>query len=151
MRVMMNSYKNWLCYTDIENLPISKWIHVALVFRKNNLEVYVNGNIAGRIAMENTFPYQNFQDLIIFGNNGYNSDTKRFVPLGKSASSEEKVHIKGAISGQLSRFYYYRYALSYFEIQGLAGKGPSTTMDGGADEFEKVPLGETWYTTGIPR
>jgi hypothetical protein len=147
MRVMMNSYKNWFAYTEIENIPISKWFQVALVFRKNNLEVYVNGNIAGRIAMEQTYPYQNYQDVVVFGNGEYDlTSTKLKVPLG--STTPERVWIKGSISGQISRLYYYRYALSYSEIQGLGATGPSTTLDGDADDFEKVPLSETWYTTG---
>ncbi len=149
MRVIMNSYKNWFAYTEINNIPIAKWFQVALVFRKNNLEVYVNGNIAGRIAMEQTYPYQNYQDVIIFGNTTFNlgsASTEKKIPLGSTTS--EQFWIKGAISGQISRLYYYRYALSYSEIQGLGATGPSTTLEGDADDFEKVPLSETWYTTG---
>lgn len=146
MRVIMNSYKNWLSYVDIENIPISKWFQVALVFRKNSLEVYINGNIAGRINMDNTYPYQNYQDVVVFGNATYDSGTKKYAPLGSTTT--ERYWIKGAISGQISRLYYYRYALSYSEIQGLGATGPSTTMEGGAEDFEKVALTETWYTTG---
>lgn len=147
MRVVMNSYKNWWSYVDIENIPIAKWFQVGLVFRRNNLEVYVNGNIAGRIAMENTYPYQNYQDIIVFGSNGYNRGTaNKVTPLG--STEEESILIKGSISGQLSRLYYYRYALSYSELQSLGAMGPSTTMEGSADDFAKVPLSETWYTTG---
>ena len=158
MRVMMNSYKNWLAYVDIENIPIAKWFQVGLVFRRNNLEVYVNGNIAGRIAMESTYPYQNYQDIIVFGSQGYNRGmANKVTPLGCDAkdkvtplgsTNQECILIKGSISGQISRLYYYRYALSYSELQSLGATGPSTTMEGSADDFAKVPLSETWYTTG---
>ena len=147
MRVVMNSYKNWFSFVDIENIPISKWFHVALVFRKNNLEVYVNGNIAGRIAMDDSYPYQNYQDLIVFGNSTYpRENVTNIIPF--EGTNTNRPSIGGSISGQISRLYYYRYALSYSEIQSLGATGPSTTLEGTPDDFAKVPLSETWYTTG---
>ena len=68
MRVFMNSYQTWYSFVDIPNIPTGKWFHTALVFRANNLEVYINGNLTARVPMDKTYPYQNSQNLIIFGN-----------------------------------------------------------------------------------
>jgi hypothetical protein len=146
MRVFMNSYKNWYSYVDIKNVPVQKWFHVSLVFRSNNLEVYVNGNLTGRISMEDTYPYQNYQSIILFGSSKYISAKKYKSPTGE----EETFQVTGAISGQISRLYHYRYALSFSEIQANVNQGPSQKVEQASDAtfYSQSVLRDNWYTSG---
>ena len=149
MRVFMNSYKNWYSYVDIKNIPVQKWFHCAVVFRKNNLEVYINGNMKGRISMEDTYPYQNYQNLIIFGKTPVVARSKKFTTI----EGVEQDHLVGtSMSGQMSRLAHYRYALSFSEIQSDVNAGPSSQVDMGGDQaassFIQNSLTDTWYTSG---
>jgi hypothetical protein len=150
MRVFMNSYKSWYSYVDIPNIPLAKWFHTALVFRANNLEVYVNGNMAGRISMESTAPYQNYENVVIFGGNSYDSGSTRYANQGTGTGEAFKVG--PAIIGQISRLSYYRYALSFSEIQANVNEGPSSQIDlpSGAspNSYMGSTLTDTWYTAG---
>lgn len=150
MRIFMNSYKNWFTYTDIENIPIQKWFHVAVVFRKNSLEIYINANMKGRIDMTDTYPYQNFQDVIIFGGVNKSKGTKTYLPAGKIKGQEEYYIVGGAMTGQISRLAYYRYALSFAEIQQNANEGPSSKVERQGNEtyYNSNALTETWWTSG---
>jgi hypothetical protein len=149
MRIFMNSYKSWFNYVDVLNIPIQKWFHCALVFRANNLEVYINGNITNRISMETTYPYQNYQNVVVFGATTYNSGTKTFKNPGSTV--EETFNVKGPMSGQISRLTQYRYALSYSEIQAISIAGPSSKIDlpanQGAGSYLQTTLSDSWYTS----
>ena len=151
MRIFMNSYKNWYSYVDIDNIPLQKWFHVSLVFRSNSLEVYINGNLKGRIDMTDTYPYQNYQDIIIFGGTpfpGARTESRLF----KRTTDEqaEKFRVGGPMSGQISRFAHYRYALSFAEIQANVNEGPSSKVERSGDEMYYNPntLKDTWWTSG---
>jgi hypothetical protein len=150
MRVFMNSYKSWYSYVDIPNIPLAKWFHTALVFRANNLEVYVNGNMAGRISMESTAPYQNYENVVIFGGNSYDSGSTRYA--NQKTGTGEAFKVGPAIIGQISRLSYYRYALSFSEIQANVNEGPSSQIDlpSGAspNSYMGNTLTDTWYTAG---
>lgn len=149
LRVFMNSYKNWYSYVDIKNIPVQKWFHCAVVFRKNNLEVFINGNMKGRINMEDTYPYQNYQNLIIFGKTTAGTPSKKYMSL---TGEEEAYLVGGAMSGQISRLSYYRYALTFSEIQADVNQGPSSQVDMPADQgagsFIQNSLTDSWYVAG---
>jgi hypothetical protein len=150
LRIFMNSYKSWYTYVDIPNIPLQKWFHVSLVLRSNTLEVYVNGNIKGRIDMKDTYPYQNYQDIVIFGGTPYPGGgitARQFIsPTGK----QETFQVGGAMSGQISRLSHYRYALSFAEIQNSVNEGPSSTVERAGDEtyWNSNSLKDTWWTAG---
>jgi hypothetical protein len=144
MRVFMNSYQTWYSFVDIPNIPTGKWFHTALVFRANNLEVYINGNLTARVPMDKTYPYQNSQNLIIFGNTTRSSTTD----YTKLDGTTEKHKIGKSINGQISRFYYYGYALSFSEIQALTTVGASSTIDTVSQVMNSISLTDTWYTSG---
>ena len=144
MRVFMNSYQTWYSFVDIPNIPTGKWFHTALVFRANNLEVYINGNLTARVPMDKTYPYQNSQNLIIFGNTTRSSTTE----YTKLDGTTEKHKIGKSINGQISRFYYYGYALSFSEIQALTAVGASSTIDTVSQVMNSISLTDTWYTAG---
>jgi hypothetical protein len=151
MRIFMNSYKSWYSYVDIQNVPVQKWFYVAVVFRANTLEVYINGNLKGRIPMEKTYPYQNYQNLIIFGQSKFNSRTTLGNKVTNLQGVEEDFIVTGTMAGQLSRLCHYRYALSFAEIQANANQGPSSTVDmsttQSASSYLQNSLVDSWYTS----
>jgi hypothetical protein len=151
MRIFMNSYKSWYSYVDIQNVPVQKWFYVAVVFRANTLEVYINGNLKGRIPMEKTYPYQNYQNLIVFGQSKFNSRTTLGNKVTNLQGVEEDFIVTGTMAGQLSRLCHYRYALSFAEIQANANQGPSSTVDmsttQSASSYLQNSLVDSWYTS----
>ena len=152
MRIFMNSYKNWYSYVDVKNIPLQKWFHCAIVYRANNLEVFINGNMTGRISMEDTYPYQNYQNLVVFGKANYNSGDKKYTPAGAIGDVQEKYLVSGSMSGQISRLTYSRYAMTFSEIQADVNAGPSSTVDmpgnQAASSYIQNILTDTWYTAG---
>ena len=151
MRIFMNSYKNWFNYVDIDNIPLQKWFHVSIVFRSNTLEVYINGNLKGRIDMTDTYPYQNYQDIIVFGGTSYPSGQETIRSFSRTAGEPaERFRVGGPMSGQISRLAHYRYALSFAEIQANVNEGPSSKVERSGDEmyYNANALKDTWWTDG---
>jgi hypothetical protein len=142
LRVVMNTYRNAYTYMDVENVPVRKWFHCALVCHRNALEIYINGNLRKKLPFEGTLPYQNFQDLICF------SPLKKMI-LGSQIASlgtDNNLNIEGAFRGNLSNLIYIAYAVSFTEIQSLLDLGVSNkTM---SSQMDKPPyLVDTYWTT----
>lgn len=152
LRVVMNSYDKWFNKVDVKQIPYNKWMHIAIVLRSNTLEVYVNGNLANKLSFDGTLPYQNYQPLNIFSNNktspsitgatDFNSTTgslKRNIPAG------DNFIINGKFTGYLSNLYYFSYAMTYSEIQGMLNMGPSSEFS--QESMDKPPyLIDSWWT-----
>ena len=149
LRVIMNTYDKWFNPIDVKQIPFNKWFHLALVLRKNTMEVYVNGNLASKHSFNGTLPYQNYQSLNLFPNittkvsdfknDSANTVEKYGIPPG------ENFIIHGEASGYISNMRYYRYAASYSEIQADMARGPSSQMDIGS--MDQPPyLIDTWWT-----
>jgi hypothetical protein len=142
LRVVMNTYRNAYTYMDVENIPVRKWFHCALLCRKNSLEIYINGNLRKKLPFEGTLPYQNFQNLICF------SPLKKIV-LGSqvpSLGTGNDLRFEGAFRGNMSNLVYLAYAASFTEIQSLLDLGVSKkTMSA---QMDKPPyLVDTYWTT----
>lgn len=141
LRVYMNTYKTWNNYVDVENIPISKWIHIVVVCKEHALEIYVNGNIAKKMSFDGFSPYQNYQDICCFSN--------RRILLSKSKVSslgDSDFNVLGAMKGLMSRLTYFNYGLSYSEIQQLLNQGPSSQME--SSQLADVPpyMADNWWT-----
>jgi hypothetical protein len=139
LRVVMNTYKNPFTYVDVDNIPIRKYFHVALICRKNSLEVYINGNLSRKMPFENTLPYQNFQNIILF------SPLKYTLHKNITPCLTEDLRIQGAFNGMLSNLTYLAYAASFTEIQSLMNKGVSTKIDIKHDDVPPY-LVDTYWT-----
>ena len=142
LRIVMNTYRNAYTYMDVENIPVRKWFHCALLCRKNSLEIYINGNLRKKLPFEGTLPYQNFQNLICF------SPLKKIV-LGSqvpSLGTGNDLRFEGAFRGNMSNLVYLAYAASFTEIQSLMDMGVSKkTM---SSQMDKPPyLVDTYWTT----
>ena len=144
MRVYMNSYKTWNNYVEIENFPIGKWVHVAVVVTDNSLEVFINGNLSKKLSFDGFAPYQNYQDVQCF--------SQRRITLRQStipSIDTDGFDVFGAMKGQLSRLNYFSYALSYAEIQNIMNDGPSSKMDSASMTGNIPPyLDDTWWNQG---
>ena len=106
---------------DISNIPLNKWVHIALRQQNRIMDVYVNGTI----TMRNTFkhiPKQNYNDIIIAGNGGFN--------------------------GQMSNLRYFSHALNVLELNSILAQGPNTTpLDGINGPGNMQYLSMNWYST----
>jgi hypothetical protein len=149
LRIVMNSYETWYNKVDIPNIPVEKWFHLSLVCRNNTLEVYLNGNLAKKLAFDGSVPYQNYQDIVIFSGaimnaNEYTAltETTKGIPVGDSFV------VNGHMNGSLSVLTYYRYALSFSEIQKSMNEGPSSRVESG--NMDRPPyLIDSWWTQPI--
>ncbi len=147
MRIYMNSAATWNNFIDIENFPVQKWAHVALVCRDNGLEVYVNGDLSKRIGFQGTVPYQNFGNFYAFSQRTMTLACEDMQGQCTINSLKGKsFRVQGAISGLLTRLRHFNYALSYTEIAGLVREGPNPKM-AGQDENKPPYFVDTWWTT----
>lgn len=145
MRVYMNSYETWNNYCDIDNIPVGKWVHIALIYKNNALEIYINGNLSKKISFTNTVPYQNYGDYFFFSMNKLLLNTSNNFSCIKQANDGNVMDITGPFSGLLSKVIYYNYGISYSEIQKSIEDGPSTKVD--AAEMGGTPpyLTDNWW------
>ena len=142
LRVYMNTYRTWNNYVEIDNFPISKWVHVVISCNENALDIFINGNLSKRHAFDGFTPYQNDQDIICFSQRQIKLDQSHVPSVDKNG-----FQVYGAMKGYLSRLIYFNYALSYSEIQQLLSEGPSKVMDSDAMDSSTAPyLDDTWWT-----
>jgi hypothetical protein len=141
MRVYMGTYKTWNNYIEVENIPVSKWVHVVIVCKEHALEVYVNGNIAKKMSFDGYAPYQNYQDICCFSNRRILLQSSKAPSIG-----ENDFNVLGSTTGLLSRLTYFSYALCYAEIQQLMNEGPSSKME--SSQIADVPpyMADNWWT-----
>jgi len=141
LRVYMNTYKTWNTYTEVDNIPVGKWVHVVLVSHSTHLEVYINGNLKKRLDYEGFLPYTNYQNLCAF--------SQRHISLPSTIPSlnGEALYVHGVMRGLLSRLIYFNYALSYTEINSLLNEGPSKTLASTTQDPLGPYLVDTWWTT----
>jgi hypothetical protein len=113
-------------YTDITNIPLRKWFHLALIEKNANLDCYINGIIAKRISMVS--PKQNNDPIYLCQNGGF--------------------------AGQYSDLFYYNYGLSFMELQTIFYNGPGLvySQNNLQTEFSTISrssimnfLMPTWY------
>jgi hypothetical protein len=140
MRVYMNTYKTWNNYVEVDNFPVGKWVHVAVVCKGSSLQVYINGNLSKKLSFDGFQAYQNYQDIICF------SQRRIMVQHSQYPSTDEEgFQVFGAMKGLFSKLYYYNYALSYTEINEQMNDGPSSKMD--TASLDKPPyLADNWWS-----
>lgn len=145
LRVYMNSSKTWNNFVDVENIPVKKWVHVAVVARSNAIEVYINGNLAKKLNMDGAVLYQNFGNLYVF--------SQRPCVLAtsiRSLNSDSPLQIFGTYNGNLSNLVYFSYAVSYTELQSLVTEGPSRKTESINEEAPPY-LEDAWWTQSYSR
>ena len=85
---------------EVNDIPLHKWINVAIRFRGKVMDVYINGDIVLRHVFKSV-PKQNYGDVY--------------------------VNMNGGFSGYLSDLWYHDYSMSGVEIQDLVTAGPCLT------------------------
>lgn len=143
LRVYMNTFKTWNNFVEVENIPIGKWVHIAIVVNDNSLEVYVNGNLAKKLPFDGFAPYQNYEDICCF--------SQRRITMKHSivpSTDENGLDVFGCMKGQLSRLNYFSYALCYAEIQQLMNEGPSSKLESAMNTNVPPYLDDTWWSQG---
>lgn len=98
LRIYMNTLNEIYDYVDIDNIPIKKWFHCAIVVNNDTLEVYINGYLKTQHKL-NSLVRQNNEDLW--------------------------VNLKGGFDGYLSKLRYFNYATGFNEISDAIKKGPA--------------------------
>ena len=137
MRIYMNSYKTWNNYCDVDNIPVGKWFHCALVYKAGRLEIYINGNMIKKLSFEDSVPYLNYGDYYFFSMNKFTNN---------SACIDE-FKVMGPFSGLLSRCRYFNYALSYSEIQSAMSEGPSDVIESGNIGGVPPYMTDNWWVS----
>lgn len=124
LRIYMNTSKEAFDYTDIHNIPIKKWFHVAIILRGRYLDVYLNGRLKNRHVL-NSLPKQNYGDLYVTHDQGFN--------------------------GFLTGLRYFSYALTFPSLQDIINGGPGQEGENSclADTSENSPpyLDSDWWKT----
>ena len=117
MRVYFNTMKNMKEHFDIDNLPLKKWISVALTVKQRVVELFINGMLKKRHTLSSV-PRQNFGELWI--------------------------NLYGGFDGFMSKIQYHRRALEYAEISELIRDGPSSSA---CIDSEELPpyLDDDWW------
>ena len=141
LRVYMNTFKTWNNYVEVDNFPLSKWVHVAIICKDSALEIFINGNLSKKMSFDGFAAYQNYQNIICF-------NQRRIHLKHSQISSVDKdgFDVFGSLKGMMSRLTYFNYALCYAEIQKQMDQGPSSEMD--SSNMNDVPpyLADTWWT-----
>jgi len=146
LRVVMNTYETWFNVVDVKQVPMDKWIHLAIVLRNNSLEVYINGNMANKKSFAGSLPYQNYGPLVLFPNYTTTTSDTTWSGSQHGIPAGENFVINGKFAGYISNLVYYSYAISYSEVNNSMSLGPSSKFaDSG--EMDKPPyLIDSWWT-----
>jgi hypothetical protein len=108
---------------DISNVPIRKWVNVAIRMENTILDVYVNGIISSRLVLNNV-PKQNYNDVFVCQNGGF--------------------------SGKLSNLRYSAYAMNVFEINNMVLRGPNLKVtDNTNSNSGYTYLSTSWYSNKL--
>jgi hypothetical protein len=97
IRIYMDTVDDNNVFVDIPNIPLNKWMHMAIRIKNNIMDIYINGNVANRYLFTSV-PKQNYNDVLVAQNGGFD--------------------------GSLSNLLYYDRALNIYEINNLILAGP---------------------------
>jgi hypothetical protein len=115
--VVMNTFKNIQETIRINDIPLNKWINVAIRVEGKNMDVYINGTIALRHVFA-SIPKQNYGNVY--------------------------VNMESGFDGFLSDLWYHDYALSGTEVDSIVAAGPDMTMTDDVKIFPKY-LSLNWF------
>ncbi len=127
-------------YVEIPNVPVGKWFHLVIVQKGQNMDTYINGNLAVRRQFVNV-PALNYGHVYVL------SDQKTKLTM-KDGSV---VDVLKAMEGMVSRLKYYAYALSYPQIDSLYREGPSSEIE--TTSYDQTPpyFHDNWWVTRFNR
>ena len=115
--IIMNTFDNITEEVEVNDIPLNKWINVAIRVEGNIMDVYINGTISLRHIFKSV-PKQNYGDLYVNMNHGF--------------------------QGLLSDLWYHDKALSGTDIEQIVAAGPDMTTDESLNVFPKY-LSLNWF------
>ena len=123
-------------YVEIPNIPVGKWFHMVIVQKGQNMDTYINGNLAVRRQFSN-IPILNYGHVYVLPNQA----TK--IRIDGTSTAE----VKKPMEGMVSRLNYYAYALSYAQIDSLYREGPSSKIE--STSYDQTPpyFHDNWWVT----
>jgi hypothetical protein len=98
LHVNINTFHSVKESCDIDNIPVNKWFHIALVVINKSVMIYVNCSLKKKCTLVGV-PKLNYGDLYINLYNGF--------------------------EGFISQFRYWNKAVSQYELEDLCESGPS--------------------------
>jgi hypothetical protein len=105
----------------VPKIPFNKWFHVAIRAENTILDIYINGTLTER-SITNSVPKQNFQDIQICQNGGF--------------------------QGQMSNLQYFNSALSVIQINNIVFWGPNLSQSNLPSYNTTDYLSPAWYFSG---
>jgi len=119
IRVYMNTQEHILKdYVDIDNIPLQKWLHMSIVVKDKNLDIYVNGYLKKRKVLSSV-PKQNYGNVWI--------------------------NMYGGFEGFMARMRYYARALTQDDIDNNVRKGPGNAACIDTGEIPPYLSDNWWY------
>jgi hypothetical protein len=126
LEILMDSTTTPACNTPvnapivIDNMPINKWFNVVIRLTNNDLDVYINGRLTKRKTYTDGVPNQNYDDVYICQNKGFN--------------------------GYIADLKYYNSSIGTSEINSIVSSGPNTSINTSNLKNNMPPyLSGNWY------
>jgi hypothetical protein len=130
-------------YVEVPNVPVGKWFHMVLIQKGQNMDVYINGNIAVRNTFS-TIPRINYGDVYVFPDG---TTDKNIYPNTDTTDADVKFNAITPMQGMISRLKYFAYALSFSQIDSLYGEGASKEIKSTSFDFKPPYLHDSWWVT----
>jgi hypothetical protein len=126
LTVVMDSTTTPGCKTDtntpitIDNMPINKWFNVIIRLTNNDLDIYINGRLTDRATISDGVPNQNYDDVYICQNGGFN--------------------------GYIADLKYYNSSIGTSEVNSIVSSGPNTSINMSTLKNNMPPyLSTNWF------
>ena len=121
IRILMSTFDNPRgADITIPNIPIEKWLNLTVRVKHKHLDVYVNNNIVHRHIFEGSPPKQNYGNVYVSSQGGFN--------------------------GLISNLRYFSRAITGIEVANIVKKGPNLQSAGGDALATNPPyLSMRWY------
>ena len=115
--LFMNTFGSMNEKVEIDDIPLNKWINVAIRLEGKIMDIYINGKVSKRHIFKSV-PMQNYGDTYVNANGGY--------------------------SGMISDLWYHNRALTGVEILNIVKAGPSLSAQ---DDIKIFPpyFSLKWY------
>ena len=130
LEVLMDTTTTPACNTatnapiTIDNMPINKWFNVVIRLTNNVMDVYINGRLTQRKTFTDGVPNQNYDDVYVCLNGGFN--------------------------GYISDLKYYNSAVGTSEINSIVSSGPNTSINTSNLKNNVPPyLSGNWYDNNV--
>lgn len=120
MYVMFNTYATDDEVIVVKNMPISTWVHCAIVVKNKTMYVYINGKLARSQKVAGIIR-QNYGNLTVGPNRGF--------------------------SGMISNLTYHRRALAPYEIANISNGSPNKKIIGNSSDSQ-ANIATAWYMGG---